>query len=227
MTTLALIDNLKGRILNRPSDDDLFADPTDYEVALTRAEAYWWRMVATHYPDLIKVESAVIASNDSGTTYPLTDDHYGELEVMTPPGFPTGQVIVQVLPESATFGFYIQGRNIKLTYIKDYNPGIYLRWVPATLTALKSTTVIVDPSLPVYFEDAYLYKAALFLAQKPGFIGDAEFFNQKAAAEWDGDQNSISDAGLLGTLSRQYAAGGFQSAGGGEKPWYQRISSQS
>ena len=226
MTTLDLIADLSGKILNRPTDDNLFTDPDDYEEALTRAEAYWYRACATHYPDLLKVESSVVASTDGGASYLLIDDHYGELEVCTPPGFPTGQTIVQALPESASFGFYVQGRSLRLTYKKNYNPGIYLRWVPATLTPLKSTAVIVDPSLPAYFRDAYLYQAAYYMAQKPGFIGDAEFFAQKATAEWDGDPNSISDAGLLGTLSRQYATGGYQSIVTGNVPWYKGISSQ-
>jgi hypothetical protein len=226
MKTLDLIAELVGPILNRPTDDDLFTDPTDYEAALTRAEAYWYRMVATHYPDLLKVESSVITSADGGETYLMTDDHYGELEVYTPPGPPDGQIIVKTLPESQSFGFYVEGKKLKLTYKKDYNPGIYLRWVPATLTALKSTTTEVDPSLPAYFHDAYLFQAAYYLAQKPGFIGDAEFFAQKAIAEWDGNPNSISDAGLLGTLSRQYAAGGYESTSIGPAPWYKGISSQ-
>ncbi len=223
MTTTLLIVDLKGPILNRPTDDDLFATG-DFEAALTRSEAYWYRLVATHFPDLLKVEATVIASVDGGRTYLMTDDHYGELEVMTPPGFPTGQPLVQVLPESATFGFYVQGRNLKLTFTKNYNPGIYLRWVPATVVAL--ATGGPDPVLPTYFNDAYLYQAAYYLAQKPGFIGDAEFFAQKASAEWDGNPNSLSDSGLLGTLSRQYAAQGFQSVGSASAPWYKGISSQ-
>ncbi len=225
MTTLKLIADLKGQVLNRPTDDDLFVT-LDFENSLTRAEAFWYRQVATHFPDLLKVEATVIASLDSGRTYVMTDDHYGELEVMTPPGFPTGQPLVQVLPESGTFGFYIQGRNIKLTHKKSYNPGLYLRWVPATLAQLKSTETIVNPQLPAYFNDAYLYQAAYYLAQKPGFIGDAEFFAQKAAAEWDGNPQSLSDSGLLGTLSRQYAAQGFQSSGSVGGPWYKGIPSQ-
>jgi hypothetical protein len=190
---------------------------------LTRAEAYWYRQVATHYPDLLKVVSSAISSSDGGTTYALGDDHYGELEVWTPPGPPTGQPIIQTLPESSVFGFYVQGQNLKLTFEKDYSPGIYLVWVPATLTAL--TDASEDPHLPAYFEDAYLYRAAYYLAQKPGFIGDPDYFKQKAAQEWDGDAESISDAGLLGTLSRQYAAGGYQSIVTGVTPWYKNISS--
>jgi hypothetical protein len=223
MLTADLITALKGRILNRPTDDDLFADPGDYEAALTRAEAFWYRQVATHYPDLLKVTSAAIASSDGGRTYPLTDDHYGELEVFTPPGPAQGQTIVKTLPESSVFGFYIEGQNLKLTFIKDYSPGIYVRWTPSSLTALESG--VQNPVLPAYFEEAYLYRAAFYLAQKPGFIGDPNFYNAQAMAEWDGDPNSMSDAGILGTLSRQYAAQGYESIVVGGTPWYKNISS--
>ncbi len=223
MGTTELIADLKGPILNRPTDDDLFTSPTDYEGALTRAEAYWYRQVATHFPDLLKIVSSAIASSDGGETYLLTDDHYGELEVYSPPGPPTGQTIIQALPESSVFGFYVQGRNLKLTYAKDYTPGIYVRWVPVTLAAL--TDASEDPHLPDYFKDAYLYRAAYYLSQKPGFIGDPGYFKALATQEWDGDQDSMSDAGLLGTLSRQYAAGGYQSIVTGVTPWYKNISS--
>jgi hypothetical protein len=223
MDTTDLIADLKGPILNRPTDDDLFTSPGDFEKALTRAEAFWYRQVATHFPDLLKVVSSAVASVDGGESYLLTDDHYGELEVYTPPGPPTGQNIVQTLPESTVFGFYVEGRKLKLTYAKDYSPGIYVRWVPATLVAL--TDAAINPSLPDYFRDAYLYRAGYYLAQKPGFIGDPGYFKALAAQEWDGDQDSISDAGLLGTLSRQYAAGGFQSIVTGGTPWYKNIPS--
>jgi hypothetical protein len=222
MDTTKLILDLKGPILNRPTDDDLFA-LGDFEKALTRAEAYWYRQVATHFPDLLKVVSSAIVSADGGETYLLTDDHYGELEVYTPPGPPTGQTIVQTLPESSVFGFYVEGKKLKLTYAKNYSPGLYVRWVPATLVAL--TDASVDGHLPSYFWDAYLYRAAYYLSQKPGFIGDPSYFKALAAQEWDGDQDSISDAGLLGTLSRQYAAGGFQSIVTGGTPWYKNIPS--
>jgi len=53
MGTTELIADLKGPILNRPTDDDLFASPGDFERALTRAEAYWYRQVAPHFPDLL------------------------------------------------------------------------------------------------------------------------------------------------------------------------------
>ena len=221
MGTTELIASLKGPILNRPTDDDLFTSPGDFEEALTRAEAYWYRQVATHYPDLLKVVSSAISSSDGGVTYALGDDHYGELEVWTPPGPPTGQPIVQTLPESTVFGFYIQGQNLKMTFAMDYSPGIYLSWVPATLVAL--TDASVDPHLPAYFEDAYLYRAAYYLAQKPGFIGDPGYFKSLATQEWDGDSDSMSDAGILGTLSRQYAAGGYQSIVTGVTPWYKNI----
>jgi hypothetical protein len=225
MTTANLITALKGPILNRPTDDDLFADPGDFEVALTRAEAFWYRQVATHFPELLKVTSSAIASSDGGTTYLLTDDHYGDLEVYTPPGPSSGELIVKALPESQIFGFYVEGRNLKLTYVKNYTPGIYVRWVPATLTALASG--VTNPALPAYFEDAYLYRAAYYLAQKPGFIGDPEFFRMQARAQWDGEQDSMSDSGLLGTLSKQYASQGFESIGGASVPWYKNISTGS
>lgn len=224
MTTSEAIDRVK-ELLNRPSDDDLFTDPGDYHTALTRSQQFWYRQVASHYPDLLKQDhsSNPISTSDDGRTYQLGGDHLGEMEVWTPPGPPTGRVILPAVPEANRQGFYVDGTDLKLVLKRDYDPGIYVRWVPADAPDIDGGT---NPALPVYFDDALTYQAAYYMASKPGFLGDPQFYRQSAIKEWEGDPDSVSDAGILGTLSRQSAHGGFLSIGDHGGAWYHHISSQ-
>lgn len=219
MTTSDLVSRLKNEELNRPSDDDLFTDPDDYHGALTKAQRYFYRRTASHYPGVLVTEKGPISSDDDGRTYDLGDDHYSEMEVWTPPGPPTGTIIPPAVPESGDFGYYTEGQLLKLTRKKDYSPGIYIRWVPATVPPVDNNN---DPTLPNYFEDALVFRAAYHLAKKPGYLGDPDSFKDDAREEWAGDPEDPSDAGLLGTLSRQSAHRGREGRGS-PLPWYKRI----
>lgn len=224
MTTSDAIDRLKEE-LNRPSDDDLFDDPGDYHTALTRSQAYWYRQVSSHYPSLLLQNHTdnPISSNDGGRTYPLGGDHLGQLDVWTPPGPPQGRVLLPAVPEATRQGFYVEGTDLKLTFERDYDPGIYVRWIPADPPDIDGSN---DPALPTYFDDALIYRAAFYMASKPGFLGDPNYYKEQANNEWDGDPDVISDAGILGTLSKQHAHHGHVTRGDFGAPWYRNISTE-
>lgn len=221
MTTNERAAHIRDTLLNRPTEDDLFTFPTDYYNALTRAANYFRSKVASHFPELF-YETAVVTSNAAGDTYALSDDHMGELEVWLPPGPPSGRQMSNVFPDSGAFGFYVEGRNIRLTRAKVFDPGLYVRWVPQTVTPLDDTH---NSPLPLYCEEAEMLYAAYLLAQKPGFLGDKEDLRVRAIRAWSGDPDDPSDMGVLAIISRQAATQGHQTAAGvGYAPWWDGIS---
>lgn len=224
MNSSEAVDRLKG-ILNRPEDDDLFSDPNDYYEALERAQQFYRRQIVSHYPGLLVETSSAISSDDGGESYDLPDQHLGEMEVWTPPGPPNGNVIPPVVPEAHAFGYYVEdtgetGPTLYLTHERSYDPGIYLRWIPASAPTVDADT---DPVLPAYMDDMLVFRAAYEMASRPGFLGDPNYYKTRAAHEWGGDPEVPSDAGVLGTLSRQSAHHGLETHGDAGRPWYKRI----
>lgn len=214
MTTAELVAEVK-EALNRPADDDLFDSPGDFHEALTRAQRHFVQKVAVHYPDLVR-EDATLTSADGGDTYVLPDDHFGELDVWEPPGPPDGRLLEPSLPESGRFGYWQQGRTIHLTSTKDFNP-LHIRWIPAT----QVVDAVNDPSLPEYFREAYIFRAAYELAKKPGYLSeDPRFFKRLAINEWSGDPEDDSDTGIIGMLKNQQAYQGLEGVPTFDPRWY-------
>jgi hypothetical protein len=220
MTTDERVTYIRDELLNRPSEDDLFTSPTSFYDALTRAANHYYQKVAAHFPELL-YQTETVTSDADGDTYTLSDDHIGELEVWAPPGPPSGRQLSNVLPDSGAFGFYIEGRDLRLTHARVYSPGLYIRWVPATVTPLDATTA---SPLPLYCEEAECLHAAYLLSKKPGFLGNPEDFRIRARNAWAGDPDDPSDMGVLGIISRQAATQGHQTAAGsGYAPWWSGI----
>lgn len=207
-------------LLNRPEEDDFFQYPEEYLVALNKAHKRIYRKIAQTWPEIL-MQSTTKTSADSGLTYDLGDFHLGQMEVWAPPGPPTGERIPPALPDSAFFGFWVDGTTLKFTVQQDYNP-LYIRWVPETVTDIESGATHV---LPSFCEDMLEYETAGLLSQKQGFPGSAMKFTALAAREWRGDPIDPSDMGILGTLKRQAASQGYETAAGPTaQPWWRGIS---
>lgn len=207
-------------LLNRPEEDDLIVFPERYYEALSKAHRHYHRQVAQHAPQLLSVVE-VKTSSDGGETYDLEDHHFGELELWEPPGPPNGLRIYPALPESSRIGFYVQGTSLVLTRVKDYSPGLYVRWTPATVADIDAGT---QHLLPAYCEDAMIARAAMEIAETPGVLADSSVFREKARREWRGDEDDPSDMGVLGILKRLAANEGIVTAAGlPGKPWYRGI----
>lgn len=220
MTTDERTEYIRDELLNRPSEDDLFTFPDDYYAALTRAANFYYGKVASHLPEMF-YQTDLVTSNAAGDTYAMDDDHMGELEVWLPPGPPSARQLSNVLPDSGVFGFYLEGRNIRLTRRRVYTPGLYVRRVPQTIDELDADT---NSPLPLYCEEAECLYAAYLMANKPGFLGNKEDLKRRAREAWSGDKEDASDMGVLGIISRQAATQGHQTAAGvGSGPWYEGI----
>lgn len=220
MRTDEMVARVKGPLLNRPDEDDLFLFPDDYYGALTQAANWVYRKIAAHYPELL-YQTTIATTEDGGQTYALPDDHHGEIEIWTPPGPPRGYMLYNVLPDSAQAGFYLEGRKIVLTFPQLYAPGLYIRWMPASVPRLNDQT---NSPLPVYCDEMVCLRAAYELAGRPGFGGNPDEFRVKANREWAGDSDDPSDTGILGILSRQAATQGNQTASdGGDGRWWRAI----
>jgi hypothetical protein len=205
--------------LNRPQDDDLFVYPDEYYTALSKAQRYYYRQIAQHAPELLYV-TTTITTADSGRTYDLDADHYGEIELWAPPGPPTGDLIYPSLPEQRRYGWYIEKQKVKLTVAKVYSPGIYVRYIPANPTDVDGDT---DPLLPNYFDEALIARAAYGMALKPGFLGDPRAFKKLARDEWSGDPDDPSDLGLLAILKNQATLSGLAAVPDDNLIWYKNI----
>jgi hypothetical protein len=222
MTTVEMAEYVRDELLNRMSEDDLFAYPDDYHAALTRAAKFYRDRIASHYPELL-YETDPVSGDSAGEVYAMDDDHMGELEVWTPPGPPSGYLLSNVLPDSGVFGYYVEGRNIILTSPRVYTPGLYVRRVPATFTDLDGTN---NSPLPSYCDEVICQRAAYLMAKKPGFLGNPRLYEEEAIKLWSGDRSDPSDMGVLGIISRQNATQGHQTAADlGSMPWYKRIPS--
>lgn len=204
------------RRLNRPQDDDLFEYPLEYYQALTRAHKRAYRQVAQHRPQLLYTNTE-LTSLDGGTTFTLTDDHYGEMEVYRDPGPPRGEVLVPTNPE---FGghYYVDGRDLKMLYA--ISSSIHIRWVPRTIADLDEDT---DSLLPAYCDEYIIEWACYLLAQKPGFLGDERTFYMNAMREWRGDPEDPSDMGILGVISRQSSHQAYEGLSDQATPWWRGI----
>lgn len=221
MNTDEMVTRVKDELLNRPDEDDLFLFPDDYYSALTRSARYYYKQVAGHYTDLLYV-TQVVTSSDGGESYDLPDDHFGEMEIWLPPGPPRGAMLVNVLPDAGRLGFYTEGRKIRLTVARLYTPGLYVRWVPATVATLNDSR---NSPLPSYCDEAVCLRAAYEMAKRPGCLADADDFARRARTEWSGDPDDRSDMGVLGIISRQAATQGEQTAAGsGSDAWWRGIS---
>jgi hypothetical protein len=201
--------------LNRPEEDDLFVFPDEYYKALSKAHRYYRRLFAAHRPDLI-YDATTVATTDGGETFLLTDDHYGEMLLFRSPGPPSGRPMVPSTPEGG--GHYWQeGRTIRM--LSTYDGTLYVRWVPATVTALDGSN---DSTLPVYCDDAILQRACFYMAQKPGFLGNPEVFKANSQTEWAGDPSDPADMGVLGIIMRQSAHQAYEGVSDdvGDGPWW-------
>lgn len=204
--------------LNRPDDDDLFSFPDEYYSKLSQAHRYYRRLFAQHRPELI-YSNTTLTSSDGGSTFVLTDDHYGEMLLYRAPGPPQGRVFVPTQPEGS--GHYWQeGRNIRM--LTPYDDTLYVRWVPATVADLAPENS--DSTLPAYCDDAIIERACYLLAQKPGFLGDPNVYLRNSIREWTGDPDDPSDMGVLGIISRQSAHQAWEGSGDYETPWWRGIS---
>jgi len=198
--------------LNRPDEDDFFIFPEEYYSALTKAHKKIHQKISQHAPGILLEETSVV-SLDAGLTYDLGDHHKGQLEVYAPPGPPLGERIPPANPDSAHFGFFVDGTTLRFTIQKMFNP-LYIRWSPETLDALSQKQ---DHTLPAYCEDMLEYLACFVMANKTGFAGDPRKFKQLANMEWVGDPEEPSDMGILGTIKRLAANQGFESYAPGEE----------
>lgn len=206
--------------LNRPEDDDLLQFPDDYYRALTRAHEFFRSKIAQHYPNMLK-EVTTITSSDDGETWPLSDDHHGQIEVYEPPGPPTGRRIFPALVDSGQDGFYIEGDNVKLTYPRSALTQLYIRWVPDTVADLDSEQ---EHALPAYCEEAMVQKAAEVLARRPGVLADAGVYESEWIKAWQGNPNDTSDMGVMGIIKRLAANAGIETAAARPpQPWYRGI----
>jgi hypothetical protein len=204
------------RRLNRPDDDDLFEFAREYQQALSQAHRYFYRLFASHRPQLIYT-AATKTSSDSGATFDLGDDHYGEMELYRSPGPPNGRMLIPSTPEGS--GHYWQeGQTIRM--LNDYNDTLYIRWCPATITDLDNDN---DSVLPAYCDDAIIEWACYLLAMKPGFLGNPEVFKANALREWAGDNDNPADMGVLGVISRQSAHQAWEGSGEADMPWWRGI----
>ena len=202
--------------LNRPEDDDLFEYPLDYYGALSRSHRYYYRKFAEHRPDLI-YQATTLTSSDSGSTFTLTDDHYGEMLLFRSPGPPNGRIFVPSTPEGS--GHYWQeGKTLR--FLSPYDGTLYVRWCPATVSDLSQTS---DSVLPSYCDDAIIERACYYLAQKPGFLGDPEVYKANARREWMGETDDPSDMGVLGIISRQSAHQAYEGVDDVYAPWWRGI----
>lgn len=221
MTAEDAVKDVRRRLLNRPTDDDLHQYPDDYYHALTLAVAWMRRKIAGHAPGLLYETHGPIASLDGGVTYVLPSDHLGEIEIWTPPGPPRGRLLHSSNPEDLVDeGAYIQGRTITMLRTTNYSPGVYVRWIPAT-RAIKDREEETD--IPEYTDEAVKQYAAYLMASKPGSLLEAQTFLTQANREFDGDPDSVSDDGILGRLKRSQAGQAASTAGGAGRPWYRFI----
>lgn len=208
-------------LLNRPDEDDFYQWPEEYFEALNRAQKKVRRMIAQHEPELL-VEETTKTTSDSGLTYDLGDHHLGQIEVWAPPGPPTGERIPPANPDSPYFGFWVDGTDLRFTQQKEYSGGVYIRWTPATVTAMVPGGTHV---LPAFCEDMLEYEAAYLMSLKTGFPGDPNRFAELSIREWKGDPRDPSDMGILGIIKRDAASRGFETAAGAtSRPWYRGIS---
>lgn len=219
MTTQEMLDRLV-ELLNRPVDDDFFDHPTEHYTALSEANRYYYRQACTKRPQRFRQVTQVAADDDTGQTYTLTDDHFGRLRVFAPPGPRTGD---ELFPASAGVhreGFYTVGSKLYLTVPRVYDPGLYLLWVPATLTDLDADN---DSTLPSYMHECVIYRAAALLAQKPGSLMEPMAFQMKADEYWRGNERDPSDSGALGTLVHQDEHTGVAALDGDDSAWWRHI----
>lgn len=209
-------------LLNRPETDFLLAFPDDYYRALSRAQRHCRRELMQHAPDLLLVTTTV-TSADGGSSYDL-GNHWHYLEVYAPPGPPRGEPLLPAIPEGGQPGYYVEGTVLKLTYARDYTPGLYIRWLPVTSPQVDEST---DHVLPAYCEDWLCLRACYELASIPGVMADPMAFKTRARNEFYGDPEDPADGGLITTLKRRSAWGGAESAAGGQfVPWYKGIGIQ-
>jgi hypothetical protein len=221
-------DLIKTQDLNRPDEDDMFTDPGDYYTAINQAVRKARQKVAAIDPQsLLQVDT--VTSSDDGETFDLADvsgvttgDHYGELEVWTPPGPPDGYQLGETYPGSGIEGYYFQGNVLHLTYPKDYDPGLYVRWIPRDFTEADADN---NPDIPALFDDYLRYQAAAELADRPGVAVESQRLREKARIEWRGDPNDPSDAGLLSTLRRSSSTSGSAHLNEYPAPWWSGIRS--
>ncbi len=208
-------------LLNRPEDDDFFEWPEEYLAALSKAHRRIYQKIAQHAPNLILVD-ATVTTSDGGWTYALDDFQMGLIEVYQPPGPPTGPRIPPANPDSAHFGFWIDGTTLKLTRPMVFAP-LHIRWAPETLPDLQATGTDTHV-LPAYCEDMLEYEAAFLMANKSGFAGNPQQFSMLANRQWVGDPADESDMGILGTIKRLAMNQGYEAhAGAAPIPWYRGI----
>jgi len=209
---------LRSEIMNRPEEDDLFAFPESYYEALTRAHKWLRNKVAKSAKGVLSATTTVTTSDD-GDTYDLTDDYIGEIEVWEPPGPPTGHRIMPAVPESTYRGFWLEGvgasQKIHLTDAKVFTPGLYVRGVTASASALDEDN---EHTLPEYMEDCLLYRAAYLMSMTPAR------FKAMYLSEWRGDSDDPSDTGIAGQLARMRDNEGIMTGTDLDvQPWWRGI----
>jgi len=206
------------QLLNRPDEDDLFVFPEEYFEKMSVAHRRIRGKITEHAPGLL-VTTDTFTSTDGGETYELGDYHFGNLEVYAEPGPPNGERIPPASPDSAYFGFWIDGTTLHLTLARDYT--LYVRWVPETISDLDAEN---DHTLPRFCEQMLVYETAYLLAQKRGFAGDPNEYRALSNKEWHGDPTDPSDVGILGRIKKNAAGRGYEThAGVMGAPWWKRI----
>jgi len=215
MNTEQMAQEMRRR-LNRPDEDDLFEFPLSYHGFLSQAHRHFYKLTAQHSPGFLYATDT-LTSSDGGATFTLTDDHFGELLLYRSPGPPRGQPLVPAIPEGA--GHYWQeGRT--LNFIAAYPDTLYIRWIPATITALDQDN---DSVLPSYYDDAIIEWACFLAGQTPGFLGNPDVFKQNALREWRGEQDNPGDMGILGIISRQSAYQAWEGQTDVSQAWWRGL----
>jgi len=191
----------------------------EYYGYLSQAHRHFYKLTAQHRPEFIYA-TATLTSSDNGSTFTLTDDHYGEILLFRAPGPPTGRPFVPSTM-SGTGHYWQEGRALNFT--TPYNGILHVRWIPATVAALDEDN---DSLLPSYYDDALIEWACFLAAQKPGFLGDPGVYKENANREWRGDDSNPGDMGILGIISRQSAYQAYEGISDeGAYPWYRGIGS--
>lgn len=217
-TVEELAQNVRDMHLNRPTEDDLLVWPEEYFKAMSKAHRRIYQQIAKVNPKML-VTSTTFTSTDSGATYELGNNHYGEMEIYEPPGPPTGARIYPCNPDSNYFGWWVDGTTLKFTWQRDIT--LYVRWTPDTVADLNADSTHL---LPAFCEDMLEYETAKLLAEKPGIAMNPGKFEKMSNEEWLGRQSDPSDTGILGIIKRVGASQGIETgAGVGEQPWWRGI----
>lgn len=213
--------------LGRPDHDDMFdpdGDGSQYFRALTESLLRLRGKVAEFAPELLYEETTVAADDSAGSSYTLTDDWLGELELWTPPGVGRG---LRILPgEPARYGeqrYWLEGRKAHMAIGRVYTPGIYVRWIPQTVADIDDSSA--DSGMPQYMDRWLIFDAAASLARRPGANLDYQAFDILRDEEWFGRRGDPSDVGILGHLTRLGYGQGRKHLGGGRYPWWAALQS--